>query len=138
MSELLHASCVSLCGRGILLLGASASGKSDLALRLIQNGAMLVADDQVKLESQNQQLLARPPAKLEGLLEVRGVGIMRMPYLRETGLALAVRLVPPDEVDRLPEAYFEEHAGIRIPGIALHAFESAATEKICSALCALS
>ena len=86
-SETLHATCLSVQGRGILLCGPSGCGKSDLALRLITTlDARLVADDQVTVERRGSLLVGRAPAKLSGLFEVRGLGIVRMEYEHEAGL----------------------------------------------------
>lgn len=95
----LHASCVALGGRGILLRGRSGSGKSDLALRLIDGGGTLVADDQVLIERQRTALVARAPTALHGLIEVRGIGILRLEAV-ESELALVVDLAAAAE--RLP------------------------------------
>jgi HPr kinase/phosphorylase len=98
-----HASCVELQGVGVLLLGPSGSGKSDLALRLIDAGARLVADDQVAIERRADRLFARPAEPLAGLLEVRGLGIVRLPCCAAAELGLAVQLAPGGALDRLPD-----------------------------------
>lgn len=126
----LHASCVSIAGRGVLLLGDSGSGKSDLALRLIDDGAMLMGDDQVVLVSSSSQILASPAPRLEGLIEARGVGIMRLPYITDVPLALAVKLVAQNAVERMPEPEFFDCLGIKLPLLSLHAFESSTPAKI--------
>jgi HPr kinase/phosphorylase len=91
----LHASCVARDGAGVLLLGPAGVGKSDLALRLLARGFDLVADDQVEVADG----IARPPAALAGLLEVRGLGITRLPHVPEARLVLAVDLA---RGERLP------------------------------------
>ncbi len=91
----LHASCAARGAQGVLLLGPPGAGKSDLLLRLTDRGWALVADDQVEVVG----LLASAPAALAGLLEVRGLGILRMAYRQTVALALAVRLQTPE---RLP------------------------------------
>lgn len=105
-----HATCVmlaragdsfSLHRAGVLLLGASGSGKSDLALRLIERGALLVSDDRTELFVRDEKLFARAPAALAGLLEIRGAGIIELSYEREAQISLAVELA--DSVPRLPE-----------------------------------
>ena len=93
----IHASCVARAGRGVLLLGPPGAGKSDLALRLIDRGFELVADDRVEIDG----LTATAPAGLAGLIEVRGLGILRLPALAKAALALAVELR--EEVPRMPE-----------------------------------
>jgi HPr kinase/phosphorylase len=90
----MHASAAARDGAGVLLLGAPGAGKSDLVLRLLDIGFSLVADDQVCLEGHH----ASPPESLAGLLEVRGLGILRMPHVTAE-LVLAVRLAPGE---RLP------------------------------------
>jgi HPr kinase/phosphorylase len=86
---------------GVLILGGSGTGKSDLALRLIHEGASLVADDRVELFVLRGELYGRPPKSLAGLLEIRGVGILEIPYRERARIALAVELV--QELSRLPE-----------------------------------
>src|SRR5687768_3846596 len=99
----LHATCVELSDRGIVLLGPSGSGKSDLALRLIDRGARLVADDQLTVERQGDRLLGRPAEALAGLLEVRGYGIVKLPWRAPCPLGLAVGLDSVGPLPRLPE-----------------------------------
>ena len=88
----IHASCVSIGGRGVLLLGKSGAGKSDLALRLIDGGGVLVADDRTLLSVEKGALIARAPASIKGLLEIRGLGIAAFPARPKVRIALAVRL----------------------------------------------
>ena len=92
----LHASCAARDGHGVLLIGPPGSGKSDLILRLLDHGFDLVADDRVELEAG----VARAPDALAGLLEVRGLGIVRLPYRDSAPVALVVEL---GEAERLPE-----------------------------------
>jgi len=91
MSVLVHASCVALRGTGVLLLGASGSGKSDLALRLIHEGWTLVADDRTVLTLKQGGIVAAAPTTIKGLLEVRGLGIVALPA-KTARLKLAVEL----------------------------------------------
>jgi len=100
-ARLLHASCVAVAGRGLLILGPSGAGKSGLALQLMALGADLVADDQTEVRFENATLIARCPPTIHGLIEARGLGILRAPALAETTLALAVDLGQ-TETDRLP------------------------------------
>jgi HPr kinase/phosphorylase len=92
-----HASCAARNGDGVLLLGPPGSGKSDMVLRLLDHGFMLVADDRVEIEDG----CARPANGLAGLLEVRGLGICRLPYQGSARLRLVVSLGP--TADRVPE-----------------------------------
>jgi HPr kinase/phosphorylase len=100
----IYGTCVALSGLGVLLRGPSGSGKSDLALRLIDGGAKLVADDHVELSLDAAgRVMARVPRTLAGLLEVRGIGILRMDAIRTAPVGLVVDLTPDDQVERLPE-----------------------------------
>lgn len=126
----IHASCAARDGAGVLLLGPPGSGKSDLVLRLIDRGFALVADDRVEIESGH----ASAPAALAGLLEVRGLGILRMPYLSRVRLALAVTLG--GDVPRLPAPLRDEALGL--PVLAVDATRPSAPQVVALALdCAL-
>ena len=100
----IHATCVAIGTKGVLILGGSGAGKSDLALRLIDDGACLVADDRTEIYVARGRLCARAPKSIAGLMEVRGLGVIALPYARSAVLALAVRLGP--QAERLPEAAF--------------------------------
>jgi HPr kinase/phosphorylase len=128
-----HASCAAREGSGVLLLGPPGAGKSDLLLRLLSRGFQLVADDQVEVDGDQ----ARPPAALAGLLEVRGLGIVRLPHVAPVRLALAVHLLGPDEAPppRLPEP---RQGVLRVPEVTIDAAAASAPERIALALdCAL-
>jgi serine kinase of HPr protein (carbohydrate metabolism regulator) len=129
-NTIIHASCVSVNNKAILLLGDSGSGKSDLALRLIDGGAQLVADDYVEIRVQNNILTASPPKQLEGLIEARGIGILSLPFIRDIELKLAINLVARDAVERLPEAQFFDCLEHKLPLLSLHAFDSSTPAKI--------
>jgi HPr kinase/phosphorylase len=127
----IHGTCVKLAsGAGVLIVGASGSGKSDLALRLIDGGAILVADDRTDLHAQNGVLIATPPPTLAGLIELRGVGIVTMPYERSAAVTLAIELVPRADVVRLPEPAQFTQLGITIRLLRLHAFDASTPAKI--------
>ncbi len=112
MSDLrMHATCVALGRAAVLLRGPSGAGKSDLALRLIDAGARLVADDQVELAVEGGRLVARAPAAIAGKMEVRGVGIVPAPALTEAPVALIADLVPAGAAERLPEPGAAAHIG---------------------------
>ena len=100
-TALMHASCVAVSGRGVLITGPSGSGKSSLALALMAQGADLIADDQTELTLQNTLLTAHCPPALSGLIEARGVGLLRAPAAAQAQVVLVVDLAMP-EPDRLP------------------------------------
>lgn len=126
----IHASCVSVNNKAILLMGESGSGKSDLALRLIDDGAQLIADDYTEISLIDNILTASPPIKIEGMIEVRGIGILTLPFVRDIPLKLAVKLVPHKEVERLPEPQFFDCLGVQIPLLLLCAYNASAPVKI--------
>ena len=134
---LVHASCVALEGRGVLLRGVPGAGKSDLALRLIEGGAQLVADDQVALTSSGETLLAAPPARIAGLLEVRGIGIVSLDFVRQCPVHLVVDLAPPESIERMPEAASVTLSGHRLRRAVLAPFEASTPAKVRLALAAV-
>lgn len=97
----LHASCVAVGRRGVVILGPSGSGKSGLALSLMALGAVLVADDRTDLCLRDGAVVARCPAPLRGMIEARGVGLLNAPTLDEAEVVLVIDLATP-ETDRLP------------------------------------
>ena len=99
--QIVHASCVAWQGRGVLILGRSGAGKSALALQLMAYGADLVADDRTELHAEGDVLTARPPAAIAGLIEARGLGLLRTPFVPQAEIALVVDL-DQTESDRLP------------------------------------
>jgi serine kinase of HPr protein (carbohydrate metabolism regulator) len=125
-----HGTTVELAGIGVLLRGASGSGKSDLALRLIDSGAHLVADDRTLLRREGDVLIAAPPPTIAGRLEVRGIGIVAVPNVASSVLRLVVDLVAPGAVERLPEPGFARLLGIDLPLISLTPFEASAAAKL--------
>jgi serine kinase of HPr protein (carbohydrate metabolism regulator) len=135
MRTLLHASCVDLSGAGVVLLGPSGSGKSDLALRLIDGGARLVADDRVVIERSGDQLTARPPEAIAGLIEVRGLGIMRVGHCAASALGLVVSLGD-RPAPRLPERATCQIVGVALPQLELDPWTPSACAKIRLALAA--
>ena len=125
-----HASCAARDAHGVLLLGPSGSGKSDLLVRLLDRGFTLIADDQVEISDG----VAQAPAALAGLVEIRGLGILRLPYQATARLALAVTLGPAPT--RLPQPARDAELGV--PSIALDPWLASAPLRVSLALdCAL-
>ena len=131
---LLHGTAIAWHGRGILLRGPSGTGKSDLALRVIAAGGMLVADDQVLAQNTKAGIIAAPPPQIAGLIELRGVGLMRLPYLSSVRLAIVFDLVPPGTAERLPDLGRMVVAGISLPCGVVAPFEASAVEKMVAVL----
>jgi serine kinase of HPr protein (carbohydrate metabolism regulator) len=128
-SETLHASCIAKDGRAVLISGRSGSGKSDLALRLIDRGAVLVSDDYTVVRRVSGKLLARAPSNIEGRMEVRGLGILPFPHQNDIPVCLFVDLNL--DVVRLPEPREPVSvAGVRVPVVAVNALEASAPIKV--------
>ena|SRR5215469_15183531 len=132
----IHASCAMIGRRGVLILGESGQGKSDLLLRLMDEGARLVADDRTELYVTKGRLMARAPKSIAGLMEVRGLGIVAQPFAKSAAVALAVRL---GVSERLPEnAFFEPPPGLAkakaVPLIVLDGRASSAPARVRLAL----
>jgi serine kinase of HPr protein (carbohydrate metabolism regulator) len=130
----IQATCVVVDGRGVLLRGRPGSGKSELALQLIDGGAKLVADDGVELRRQGERLFARlpptAPESVRGRIELRGLGILPVPTVAEAPLDLVIDLVPVDALERLPEPKTIEWLGVTLPLLRLSAQEPAAAAKV--------
>jgi serine kinase of HPr protein (carbohydrate metabolism regulator) len=127
---LVHATAIAIDGYAVLLRGAPGSGKSDLGLRLIDAGARLVADDQSELSRRDDAVIVRAPATIAGLIEVRGIGLLRLDALAEAPVALIADLVAPEAIERLPEPRSETIFGLALPLIALAPFEASAAAKL--------
>ena len=121
----LHATLVRLDGHGVLIRGASGTGKSSLAVSLLRRAeaagreARLVADDQVLVERREALAFGHAPAALAGLIELRGVGILNLPFEREAQMTLVVDLSTRAAIERLPEPSFVEIAGVSLRRIHL-------------------
>ncbi len=132
--EQIYATCVEMDGKGVLLMGPPGSGKSDLALRLIDGGARLVADDRTDLVLNDDKLTARAPKELAGRIEVRGIGIVALDTVQDIPVALVVEMAPAEELERIPDPASFEVLGARIPRVRLDPFQASATAKVRVAL----
>jgi serine kinase of HPr protein (carbohydrate metabolism regulator) len=143
-AELVNATAIAIAGRAALIQGSSGAGKSDLALRCLAQGASpllpdaarLVADDWVRVVRTGDRLRAEAPEAILGKLEVRGLGIVTVPHLAEASLVLAVDLVEPGNVPRMPPETAEtvSIAGVALPLLRLAPFEASAPLKLKMAL----
>lgn len=128
----IHATAVSINNHAILLLGQSGAGKSDLALRLIKNkNAVLIADDRVDLFVENGVFKASCPQNIQGLIEIRGVGICKLPFVLSVPVKMAIQLVSSyKEQERIPQAHKITFSDVEIPLYKLYPFEVSATDKV--------
>jgi HPr kinase/phosphorylase len=129
-SKKVPGTCVEVEGLGVLFRGPTGSGKSDLALRLIDSGGQLIADDYTELSLENATLIARAPQTIRGLLEVRGIGILKIDGTLQTNLGVIIDLVTPEQVERIPEDQSEELLGIHIPLFRLFPREASGPAKV--------
>lgn len=134
-----HAACVGWPMRGaVLIRGASGSGKSDLALRLVYGGACLVADDQVQLRVRERVLIASAPHQIKGLIEIFGHGIVRLDdsqLLQDAPVKLVVDLLSATTVpERMPKPAFAELSGCSLPLLRLDPDWPGAEAKIFASL----
>ena len=133
VAETIHATCVAIGERGLLILGSSGTGKSDLALRLIDRGALLVSDDGVMVRAGSGRAYASAPATIAGRMEIRGLGIVEVPTMKEAPIALCIRLgtgerMPPETLPTFSVA------GVAIPMLSMEPFEVSAPVKVERAL----
>jgi serine kinase of HPr protein (carbohydrate metabolism regulator) len=132
-SETVHASTVASDGRAVLISGPSGSGKSDLALRLLDRGFTLVSDDQTIVRREGDRLIASAPPTIKGKLEIRGVGIVEMDTLDAVPVALFVELT--SEIMRLPDDRRERPVlGVSLPLVSVDALTASAASKVALAL----
>ncbi len=127
-SDRLHATTVAIDGVAVMIEGASGSGKSDLALRLIDRGAVLVSDDQTLVIRVGKTLRARPPSTIAGRIEVRGIGILAMPHIEDVPVGLLVRI--DGAIERMPEHRARKIAGIDVRQFAVDPFHASAPIKV--------
>lgn len=129
----IHATAVAIKERGILIVGPSGSGKSDLALRLIDRGATLISDDQVIASRQERTIVLNPPANIAGKIELYSVGIFDVPFVKDINLSMIVQLAPNSErypLDRQTRSCLE----LEVPLITLDGQTSSSPIKVEMAL----
>ena len=132
-AETVHATTVAIEGRAVLITGPSGSGKSDLALRLLDRGFALVSDDQTLVERDGERLLASAPTNIAGKLEIRGIGIVEMAAVSNVPVALIVELT--SDIERLPDdARQRPLLGVAVPLISIDAMTASAPSKVALAL----
>lgn len=132
-SENVHATTVARDGRAVMLLGSSGSGKSDLALRLLERGFGLVSDDQTLIRRDGKRLIATAPPTIKGKIEVRGIGIVEMPSIEDVPVALAVELM--SDMERMPDDSRQRtFLSIAIPLVSVDAMTASAAAKVVLAL----
>ena len=118
-----HCTVVSINGNGILIEGPSGSGKSSLALGLLERAeaksisSSLVCDDQALLEARDGRLIAKAPSTIAGKIEVRGFGIVDLPFIKSVEVNLVARLVSELDLERMPKPKTETKLEITIPRI---------------------
>ena len=130
-----HGTCVAVNGKGLLLRGPSGCGKSDLALRLVDRGALVVADDLTCLNLKGEGVVATIPAAAEaqrGVMEIRGIGLVHVPHAPEAPLCLVIDLAA--HAERFPEPQTLDILGAMIPHLTLNPFEASAAIKAIAAL----
>ena len=133
---LVHASCVAFENRAVLLWGPSGCGKSDLALRLIERGAVLIADDYTELIEKKGKVYAFCPPSIQGKIEVRGIGILSFPFIQNIPVHLVIDLSPEKKIQRFPLEKIPLPSEIiyPLPCFRLRAFEASSPFKIKSLL----
>ena len=132
-AETIHASTVARDGRAVVITGPSGSGKSDLALRLLDRGFTLVSDDQTIVRRDGDRLVAAAPPNIAGKLEVRGIGIVEMEHVSDVPVALLVELT--SDIQRIPDDSRERPIlGIGVPLVSIDATPASAPSKVALAL----
>ena len=132
-AETLHASTVASEGRAVLITGPSGSGKSDLALRMLDRGFTLVSDDRTIVKREGDRLIASAPENIAGKLEIRGIGIVDMERTEDVPVALVVELT--SQIDRMPDDSRERLIlGMKVPFVTIDAMTASAPSKVALAL----
>ena len=140
MAKNIHASCIALGEDGVVFQGPSGCGQSDLTLRMIDEGAALVSDDYVLISAEEGETRATAPPTIEGLIEVRGLGLITVPYVSDIRVALVVELIDRADVPRLPDpddTHIDLLPDMPVPLIRLTAYDPSTAAKIRLAIRAL-
>jgi serine kinase of HPr protein (carbohydrate metabolism regulator) len=123
-----HATSIAINGHGVLIAGPSGSGKSDLALRLVDRGAMLVSDDYTHVHAENGAVIASAPMTIKGMMEIRGIGIEPLPCVDHAKVALLVKALEPgmtaERIPLVPE--LRDICGVALPLLRLGLLEASA------------
>lgn len=127
-SDRLHATTVAIDGLAVMIEGPSGAGKSDLALRLIDRGAVLVSDDQTLVVRSGGTLRARAPVTIAGRIEVRGLGILAMPHVEDVPVGLLICL--DSMIARMPERGVRRIAGVDVRQVSVDPFHASAPIKV--------
>ena len=143
MRKMANGTAIAWNGKAALIMGPPGAGKSDLALRLIAQGAELIADDLVELTRSGARVMAAfpgdAPPDLKGRIEARGLGIVAVPAAAApVELALVIEATPPEDVERLPKAAFSQWLDKNIPTLRLTLHEASTPTKVRLALGAIS
>lgn len=125
-----HGTTIEINGVGIFIQGASGAGKSDFAIRLIEMGANLIADDYTNLTPASDALIASAPENIKGLIEIHGIGVISTEVKKQTQVKLVVELVEGDKIERMPEQQSTLIEGVSLPLIFLCAKQASATAKL--------
>ena len=128
-SKRVHGTAIALEDKGVLLIGPSGSGKSDLALRLIDSGATLISDDQTICQRRNDEIFLFPHKKINGLIEVRGVGIIKVPFIEDVKLKMIVQLID-KQPERIPVREEKKFLDLNIKFIKIIGKEASSTVKV--------
>lgn len=143
---LVHGTCVEIAGAGVLIVGPPGCGKSDLALRLIdqpgrgigarERTARLLADDQVVVQREGDVLIASPPSTIAGKMEIRGLGIAELEHAARAPLKLCVRLTDAARIERMPDLETQRFTclGLSIPEVLIDPILPAAAARVRAAL----
>jgi HPr kinase/phosphorylase len=127
---LIHATCIAIDEIGVLIRGPSGAGKSDLALRLIDNGAKLVADDYCETKVTDGALFVAAPANIAGKIEMRGCGIVDLPFHEAVLVGLVVDLMAEKDIERIPETISCIIDGVTLAKLTVDAFSASAAAKV--------